>query len=33
MFGEVDFAKSLQEELKKDPSLKIDVDFLIINMN
>lgn len=28
MFGEVDFTKSLEEEVKKDPSLKIDVDFL-----
>lgn len=27
MFAEVDFTKSLEEELKKDPSLKIDVDF------
>lgn len=27
MFAEVDFTKSLEEELKKDPSLKIDMDF------
>ncbi|WP_238903422.1 helix-turn-helix transcriptional regulator [Clostridium sp. YIM B02506] len=27
MFGEVDFTKSLEEELKKNPSLKKDADF------